>query len=158
MTKTNAMRILDLEKITYTVLEYVVEEDSSSYGLQAADKLDLSNDTIFKTLVTKNEKNIINIFCIPVNYMLDLKKAAKVSGSKKIEMVLSKDVLKLTGYMVGACSPIGMKKVFSTYIDETATLFDTIGISGGIRGSEIILSPISLSTFIDAKFCDLICI
>ncbi len=154
MKKTNAMRLLSLANIAYSVKEYEVIENGS-FGKQAAEKLGVSEDEIFKTLVTVGDKNGINIFCIPVNCELNLKKAAHASQNKKVEMVLMKDVLATTGYMVGACSPIGMKKQYPTYIDETAILFDEIGVSAGVRGGEIILNPYSLCSFVNAAFCDL---
>ena len=154
MTKTNAMRLLDLTQIEYSVQEYELD-DNPSYGKMAAEKLGVSGDEIFKTLVTRGDKTGINVFCIPVNSHLDLKKAAKASKNKNIEMVLSKEVLSLTGYIVGACSPIGMKKLYPTFIDETAILFDKIGISGGLRGVEIVIEPNELSAFINAEFHDL---
>ncbi|MFI3284754.1 MAG: Cys-tRNA(Pro) deacylase [Erysipelotrichaceae bacterium] len=154
MTKTNAMRLLDLKKINYKVKYYEIDE-IRFFGAQAIDKLDMDADCIFKTLVTKGDKNGINIFCIPANAHLDLKKAAKITHNKKIEMVHAKQVYTITGYMVGACSPIGMKKLYPTFIDESAILFDEIGISGGLRGCELILKTQDLCTYTDAQYADL---
>ncbi|MFI3324557.1 MAG: Cys-tRNA(Pro) deacylase [Clostridia bacterium] len=154
MLKTNAMRLLDLNKISYKIKEYDVDENDLS-GIHVAQLTNIEPDSMFKTLVTKGDKNGINIFCIPINHELNLKKAANVSKNKKIEMILMKDLLSTTGYIRGGCSPIGMKKPFPIYLDETAELFDEIAISGGARGIQIILDPINLSNFIKGKFFDL---
>ncbi|WP_249030061.1 Cys-tRNA(Pro) deacylase [Tannockella kyphosi] len=154
MNKTNAMRLLDAAKISYTTREYVVAEDNY-FGVQVAKNFKMSADQVFKTLVTKGDKNGYNIFCIPINCELDLKKAAIVSKNKKIEMILMKDLLQVTGYIRGGCSPIGMKKKFPTYIDETAMIFEEIGISAGVRGCEIVLSGYELCAYLEATFHDL---
>ena len=155
MIKTNVMRLLKQAKIIHQIGEYSLQTDKH-FGQQAKEQLALQSDAIFKTLVTRGDKNGINVFCISVNNQLDLKKAAKASGNKKIEMLPAKEVLATTGYIVGACSPIGMKKLYPTYIDETATLFDSIGISAGARGEEIILNPSDLCEYINGTFADLI--
>ena len=113
-------------------------------------------ETVFKTLVTRGDKNGVNIFCIPVDCELDLKKAASASGNKKIEMIHVRELLGLTGYIRGGCSPIGMKKKYPTYIDETAFLFDEIAVSAGQRGCQIIISPISLISYVKAAERDLV--
>ncbi len=155
MIKTNTMRLLDSAKISYRTHEYEFDNDNFSTDT-IAEQTGMAEDEIFKTLVTKGDKTGINIFCIPINSELDLKKAAIVSKNKKIEMILMKDLLSLTGYMRGCCSPIGMKKKYPTFIDETAILFDEIAISGGAKGLEIIINPEELSNFIDAIFTDLV--
>ncbi len=154
MNKTNAMRLLDQAKIEYSVIQYNVK-DNSSFGEQAVKEISLPASQIFKTLITKGDKTGIVIFCIPVNCELNLKKAASISGNKKVEMILSKDVLSLTGYMTGACTPIGMKKRYPIYIDESALQLAFIGISGGLRGYEIVLNPISLGEFINCIFVNI---
>lgn len=154
MTKTNAMRLLDGAKIEYRVQMYEVHESNLS-GLHVAEQIGVCADEIFKTLVTKGDKNGINVFCIPVNCELNLKKAALVSGNKKIEMIHVKDILSLTGYIRGGCSPIGMKKKYPTYIEETAVLFDEIAVSAGVRGAQIIINPDKLCDFVQGKFCNL---
>ncbi|MFI3141304.1 MAG: Cys-tRNA(Pro) deacylase [Clostridia bacterium] len=154
MTKTNAMRLLDAAKKPYKIKTYVPNEDNV-LPLDQVGQLDMIAEQVFKTLVTKNEKNIINVFCVPLNCELDLKKAAKISSSKKVEMVHVKDILKLTGYVRGGCSPIGMKKKYATFIDETAILFDEIGISAGLSGNEIVIEPNVLCEFVQSEFCDL---
>ena len=120
MTKTNVMRLLDQAKIEYTALEYEFDENDLG-GEHAADFLGLPYDQVFKTLVTRGSKGGIYVFCIPVDLELDLKKAAQCAGEKKIEMIHVKELLGLTGYIRGGCSPIGMKKKYPTFIDETAT-------------------------------------
>lgn len=154
MTKTNVMRLLDAAKIPYSALEYEYDENDLSGG-HAADFLGLPQEQVFKTLVTRGSKGGFYVFCIPVNTELNLKKAAGACGEKKIEMIHVKELLGLTGYLRGGCSPIGMKKKFPTYLDETAILFDTIGISGGQRGVQLQLSPASLARYTDATFSDL---
>lgn len=155
MTKTNAMRLLDIAKINYKFTEYVYDDNNLS-GMVIADELGANPDQIFKTLVTMGDKNGVNVFCIPVNGELDLKKAAKISKNKKIDMVHMKDLLNLTGYIRGGCSPIGMKKLFPTYIDETAILFDEIGISGGVKGMELLLNGEELCDYVHGELCDLL--
>ena len=154
MPKTNAMRMLEDAKIPYKMFEYAVVKNGQ-YGQQAAAQLAMPADGIFKTLVTRGDNGRIHVFCIPVNHQLHLKKAAVVSRNKKIEMLPEKEVWPITGYKVGACSPVGMKKAFPTYIDETAVLFDEIGVSAGIKGGEIVLNPTLLCNFVKGQFADL---
>ena len=154
MTKTNVMRLLDQAKIEYTALEYEFDENDLG-GEHAADFLGLPYDQVFKTLVTRGAKGNIYVFCIPVDMELDLKKAAQCANEKKIEMIHVKELLGITGYIRGGCSPIGMKKKYPTFIDETATLFDIISVSGGQRGIQIRLSPFKLAEYIDVQFCDI---
>ena len=108
-------------------------------------------EQVFKTLVTRGDRTGILVFCIPVLDELDLRRAASVSGNKRLEMIHVKELLPLTGYMRGGCSPIGMKKKYPTYIDETYVLFDEIAVSAGMRGEQIILNPEDLVGFVDAK-------
>ena len=115
----------------------------------------LSNQ-VFKTLVARGERTGINVFCIPVCCELDLKKAAKVAGDKNMEMVAVKELLGLTGYIRGGCSPVGMKKKFPTYLDETGILWEEIAVSAGARGHQMILPPEALAQLVGAKFVDLI--
>ena len=112
-------------------------------------------EQIFKTLVARGEKRGYLVFCVPVCCELDLKKAAKAAGDKKIELLHVKDLLSVTGYIRGGCSPIGMKKAFPTYMDETASLYDEIGVSAGCRGCQILLSPEALAGFAGITLCDL---
>lgn len=152
--KTNAMRQLDTAGIEYETDEYEYDESDLS-GVHAAQALGVSEDEVFKTLVTRGDNNMLCVFVIPSGANLDLKKAAAASGNKRIEMIHLKELFDLTGYIRGGCSPIGMKKQFPTYIDETAVLFDKIYFSAGKRGVQIILPPETLADFIGAEFADL---
>ena len=154
MTITNAMRLLKQAGIEYGTSEYEVDESDLS-GVHAARMLGIDPDCMFKTLVTRGEKKGIYVFCIPVAQELDLKKCAAAVGEKKVEMIRVKELLGLTGYVRGGCSPIGMKKKYPTYIDEIATLFDRIYVSAGMRGQQVILSPEDLRAYTDATFVDL---
>lgn len=155
MVKTNAMRLLETGGIEYNVSEYEVDESDLS-GTHAAEMLGIDADCMFKTLVCRDDKGSYEVFCLPVAYELDLKKCASAAGVKRVEMIHVKELLPLTGYIRGGCSPIGMKKKFPTYIDETALLCEKIYVSAGVRGVQLILSPASLAEFIGAQFCDLI--
>lgn len=155
MQKTNVMRMLDKAKISYQTVEYAVDESDLS-GVHIAQCTGMDPEKVFKTLVAKGDKTGHLVFCIPCDKEVDLKKAAKASGNKKVEFLHLKDLLPTTGYIRGGCSPIGMKKKFPTYIHETATAFDTISVSGGLRGLQVILPPRALCDFIGAQFCDLI--
>lgn len=154
MTKTNVMRLLDAAGIEYECLEYAVDESDLS-GISVARKTGKDKDIIFKTLVVQGEKNGFGVCCIPVCEELDLKKAAKLFGEKKIEMIHVKDLLKTTGYIRGGCSPVGMKKQFPTFIDETATLCEKIFVSGGMRGLMLGMDPNKLRDYIGAGFEDI---
>ena len=150
MTKTNAMRLLDAAGIRYRTAEYDYDESDLS-GLHAAEQIDLPAEQVFKTLVTRGDRTGINVFCIPVTDELDLRRAASLSGNKKLELIHVKELLPLTGYMRGGCSPRGMKKKYPTYIDETCILFDEIAVSAGMRGEQIILSPQDLMDYTGAR-------
>lgn len=152
--KTNAMRQLDSAGIEYEMAEYDVDEEDLS-AVHAAQELGVSEDEIFKTLVTRGDNGALNVFVIPSAANLDLKKAASVSGNKRIEMIHVKEIFDLTGYIRGGCSPIGMKKQYPTFIDETAVLFEKIYFSAGKRGVQIILAPDTLAEFVGAEFADL---
>lgn len=154
MTKTNAMRLLDRAKISYEVQTYDYDESDLS-GLHAAAELGMNPHQVFKTLVTRGERQGIQVFCIPVCCSLDLKKAAKVSGDKKVEMIAVRELLGLTGYMRGGCSPIGMKKQYPTYIDQSALEFARIGVSAGKRGEQLLLDPSALIAYVGMTPADL---
>ena len=154
INKTNAMRILDQRGLDYECAEYEYDESDLS-GVHAAAELGVSEDEVFKTLVTRGDNNQLFVFVIPSGAELDLKKAAHASGNKKIEMIHVKEIFDLTGYIRGGCSPIGMKKQYPTLIDETAVLFEKIYFSAGKRGVQIILAPDILSEFIGADYADL---
>ena len=155
MAKTNAVRILETNKIKHTTHEYEVDESDLS-GTTVAKKINAEEDSVFKTLVTQGDKTGINVFCVPVTAELNLKKAASASGNKKIEMIKVKDLFTLTGYIRGGCSPIGMKKDYPTFIEETCQLFDQIYVSAGVRGMQIRLSPDDLKEITKAEFADLL--
>ena len=150
MVTTNPMRMLAAAGIGFEAREYQYDESDLS-GVHAAAELGLDPDCTFKTLVLRGDKNGLFVCCIPVGEEVDLKKAAVISGNKRAEMIHVKELLPLTGYIRGGCSPIGMKKKYPTYIDETSILFDEIAVSAGQRGLQIILSPDDLARFVDAK-------
>ena len=155
MTKTNAMRLMEQAGIPIRVCEYAVDESDLS-GLHAARELQMPPEQIFKTLVARGDKTGICVFCIPVCCELDLKKAAKVSGNKKVEMIHVRELLGLTGYIRGGCSPVGMKKQYPTFIEETALLFEEIGVSAGARGVQMLLEPERLIPYCRMTTTDLI--
>ena len=138
--KTNAMRQLEVAGISYRTASYEYDESNLS-GLHAAEQVGIPAEQVFKTLVTRGDKTGILVFCIPVDMELDLKKAAAVSGNKKLEMTHVKELLGLTGYIRGGCSPLGAKKNYPVYLDETCILWDKIAISAGLRGMQIFLNP-----------------
>jgi Cys-tRNA(Pro)/Cys-tRNA(Cys) deacylase len=155
MSKTNAIRILESHKIKFDTVSYEVDENDLS-GETVAVKVGANPETVFKTLVCVGDKTGHIVFCIPVTQELNLKKAAAASNNKKIEMIKLKDLLPLTGYIRGGCSPIGMKKLFPTYIDETAQLFENIFVSAGVRGIQVKLNPDDLIKIINGGYADLI--
>lgn len=152
--KTNAMRQLDSVGIEHAIGEYEYDETELS-GEHAAEALGISKDEIFKTLVTRSNTGDYFVFVVPVASELNLKKAASAAGVKKIEMIHVKELLPLTGYVRGGRSPIGMKKPFPTFIDETAMLYDRIYISAGKRGAQIIINGEVLADFIGALLVDI---
>ena len=155
MTKTNAMRMLDKAKIPYEALEYKVD-DSDLSGVTIAHTVGLDCSMVFKTLVAKGDKTGPVVMCIPADKEIDLKKAASVTGNKKIEMIHVKDLLVLTGYIRGGCSPIGMKKKFPTFINDSCLEHEKITVSAGVKGCQLLLDRASLVNYTEAKLCDLI--
>ena len=155
MKKTNAARILDAKSIQYELIEYEVDESDLS-AATLAKKIGQDIEQIFKTLVLRGDKTGVFVCVIPGNAEVDLKKAAKVSGNKNCAMVQQKELLPLTGYIRGGCSPIGMKKSFPAYIHETCILFDTIFVSAGQRGLQFRINPDDLIKAIGAEVCDLV--
>ncbi len=153
--KTNSVRLLETHNIQHSSITYEVDENDLS-GNTVANKIGVEPERVFKTLVTRGEKTGVNVFCIPVTEELNLKKAAVACGDKKIEMIKEKELLPLTGYIKGGCSPIRMKKHYPTFIDETAQLFDEISISAGVRGMQIIIKPEDLAKILGSNFADLI--
>ena len=153
MTKTNAMRILDAAKIKYEIKEYVPDENDLT-GVHIAEQIGLAPEMVFKTLVAKGDKTSYVVFCIPSNKEIDLKRAAAVTGNKRIEMVHVKDLLAIAGYVRGACSPIGMKKKYPLYIEKSATDFEKITVSGGMKGAQLLVSSAELISFTEATVCE----
>ena len=154
MTVTNAMRLLKQANIRFDTSEYEVDESDLS-GVHAAAMLDVDPDCVFKTLVARGGRNGLYVFVIPVAEELDLKKAAAAAGEKSLAMMHVRDLEAVCGYVRGACSPVGMKKSFRTLIDETAQLYDKIGISGGRKGVTLTLDPVALVGFIGATLADI---
>lgn len=153
--KTNAIRLIEQAKIPCKEFFYDYDENDLN-GNIAAKAIGYPPEQVFKTLVTKGDRNGIQIFCIPVCCELDLKKAAAVTGDKSIALVPAKNLLQLTGYIRGGCSPVGMKKKYPTYIDEVAQLYEEIAISAGERGHQVVLPPEDLIQLINANICNII--
>ena len=152
--KTNAMRILDRQKIPYTVNTYECAEFID--GVHVADALGQNYEQSFKTLVTLGKSGAHYVFVLPVHRELDLKKAAKAVGEKSVEMIHVKDIFPLTGYIRGGCTPLGMKKPFPTVIHDSVLQLDAVIISGGRIGAQIVLSPADLLRAANAKTADVI--
>lgn len=148
--KTNAMRISDSNNIKYSIITYDTK-DKNIDGLSVAKKINRKPEEVFKTLVTQGNTGQLYVFIIPVAEELNLKKAARVSGEKKLDMIPVKDIPKYTGYVRGGCSPIGMKKAYPTFIHESAMQLDTIIVSGGKIGVQIELNPRDLQLITGAK-------
>lgn len=153
--KTNAVRIVQQAGIPCREAYYEYDENDLS-GTHAAEALGENPECVYKTLVARGERTGINVFCIPVCCELDLKKAAQAAGDKNMELIGVKELLGLTGYIRGGCSPVGMKKKYPTYIEETCQLFGQIAVSAGERGHQMILDPIALAELTQAKMTDLI--
>ena len=152
--KTNAIRLVQQAKIPCREAFYEFDEKDLS-GIHAAQAVGMPEEQVFKTLVARGERTGISVFCIPVCYELDLKKAAKSVGDKKLELVAVKELLGLTGYIRGGCSPVGMKKKYPTYFDETCILWDEIAVSAGARGHQILMAPDQLVDFVRGTVVDL---
>ena len=155
-SKTNAVRLVEQAQIPCRESFYDYDEKDLS-GIHAAHAIGMPPEQVFKTLVTRGARTGINVFCIPVCCELDLKKAAKAAGDKSIEMVPQKELLPLTGYIRGGCSPVGMKKKYPTFLDETALLWEEIAVSAGARGHQMIMAPDRLAELVNAEFMDIIC-
>lgn len=152
--KTNVMRILEKAHISYTTKSYDYDENNLS-GVHAAEELGYDPDMVFKTIVTQGDKTGPVVFCLPSEEELDLKKAARISGNKSVDMIHVKDLLSLTGYLRGGCSPIGMKKAFPTYIDIHCQNHEHISISAGLRGQQVVVTPADLISLIHAQVADI---
>ena len=153
-TKTNAVRLVEQAGIPCKEAFYEYDENDLN-GNHAAVALGFPPEQVFKTLVARGDRSGIHVFCIPVCCELDLKKAAKAAGDKGIELVAVKELLGLTGYIRGGCSPVGMKKKYPTHFDETCILWDEIAVSAGERGHQMILPPESLVALVSATTDDL---
>lgn len=154
-TKTNAVRLVQQANIPCVEHFYKFDENDLN-GNHAAEAIGFPPEQVFKTLVARGERTGIHVFCIPVCCELDLKKAAKAIGDKKVELVAVKELLNLTGYIRGGCSPVGMKKKYPTIFDETCILWDEIAVSAGERGHQMVLPPESLANLVNAKLVDII--
>lgn len=149
-TKTNAMRMLEFANIPYTLHTYD-PEDGLIDGVSVAKKCGQDPEQVFKTLVTQGDDRNYYVFVVPVENKLDLKACAKVAGVKSVAMIPQKELFKITGYIHGGCSPVGMKKLFPTFFDETIVLFDTIMVSGGKIGTQVEVAPDDLLKITNGK-------
>lgn len=154
-TKTNAVRLVQQAGFSCKEAFYEYDENDLN-GNHAADAIGLPREQVFKTLVAKGAKTGINVFCIPVCCDLDLKAAAKAAGDKNMELIPVKELLPLTGYIRGGCSPIGMKKRYPTFIDETCQLYDEIAVSAGERGHQMLIPFEAIMQLADGKLADII--
>ena len=153
INKTNAMRQLDAARIKYETCTYEVDENDLS-GTHIAEQIGLPFEAVFKTIVTKGDKTGYTVFCIPCHKEIDLKRAAAVTGNKKIEPLHVKDLLGVTGYIRGGCSPVGMKKKFPTYFDVSAGNIEKLTVSAGVRGIQLLLSATDIIKFTNATLAD----
>ena len=153
-TKTNAVRMVHQAGISCKEMFYEFDEQDLS-GIHAAQAIGKDPEEVFKTLVARGERTGINVFCIPVCCELNLKKAAKAAGDKNMELVAVKELLGLTGYIRGGCSPVGMKKRYPIFFDETCELYEEIAVSAGERGHQMVLPPLELVHFLGAKLVDI---
>ena len=154
-TKTNAVRLVQQANIPCQEGFYDYDENDLN-GNHAAEAIGFPPEQVFKTLVARGARTGIHVFCIPVCCELDLKKAAKTAGDKSMEMVAVKELLSLTGYIRGGCSPVGMRKKYPTHFDETVQLFDRIAVSAGERGHQMIVPPMALVDLVGAEMADII--
>lgn len=150
--KTNAMRLLTQAKIDYELKTYEVDENDLS-GTKVAAQVSLPMEQVYKTLVAKGEHTGYLVCLIPVDQEIDLKLLAQASGDKRVELIPTKDLLTVTGYIRGGCSPVGMKKKFPTFIDDQITSQPAVAVSAGVRGCQMILKPEALISFTQAKLC-----
>lgn len=150
MPKTNAIRILEAAGVQYDLREYEVDENDLS-APRVAEKIGMPPEQVFKTLVARGDRTGVVLACIPATCELDLKGLASASGNKKVELVAVKEVLGLTGYIRGGVSPVGTKKAYPLYLDETAELWDVISVSSGVRGQQMLVAPADLIRVTDAQ-------
>lgn len=154
INKTNAMRQLDAARIMYEICEYEVDENDLS-GTHIAEQIGLPFEQVFKTIVTKGDKTGYMVFCIPCHKEIDLKKAAVATGNKRIEPLHVKDLLGITGYIRGGCSPVGMKKKFPTYFDKSAEELERLTVSGGVRGIQLLVRSDEIIRFTSARLAQI---
>lgn len=154
ISKTNVARLLDKAKIAYELVPYVVDENDLA-ATHIAEQLGENIKQVFKTLVLKGDKNGYFVCVIPGDEEVNLKKAAKVSGNKKADLIPMKELLPTTGYIRGGCSPVGMKKPFPTYFDSSCEDFDYIYVSAGVRGLQLKINPSELITYVRAELAEL---
>lgn len=152
---TNAMRLLKAAKIDFEEIEYEADEVGEAFGEMISQLTGIPPEMSFKTLVARGDKNGVMVACIPVNREVDLKKLAKESGNKKVEMIHVKELLNLTGYIRGGVSPIGMKKQYPTYVDVSGETLEKIAVSGGVCGVTLILKPDGLQKITRCTFSDI---
>lgn len=153
--KTNAIRLVERAKINCREAFYEYDVNDLN-GNHAAEAIGFPSEQVYKTLVAKGSRTGINVFCIPVCAELDLKKAAKAAGDKDMAMIPVKDLLGITGYIRGGCSPVGMKKNYPTYFEESCELFEEIAVSAGERGHQMILPPMELVKLVNGTLADII--
>ena len=153
--KTNAMRILDSLSIEYEVKQYSWDEEHLD-AVHAAESMGLDTERVFKTIIMKNSENKLFVFCLPADFSISLKKARAITGSKDIDLLKMDELRKYTGYIRGGCSPLGMIKKYPTFIEETALLEDTIFVSAGERGYQLLLKPEDLRKACDGTFADFV--
>ena len=151
--KTNAMRILESLSIPYKMHTYQFDEDHLD-AIHAAESAGLDPERVFKTIVMRNSDNQIFVFCLPAGFEISMKKARALTGSRDIDLIKQSEMLALTGYIRGGCSPLGMKRHYPTFIEETALLEDTIYVSGGQRGLQLEVRPEDLRMAAEARFAD----
>jgi Cys-tRNA(Pro)/Cys-tRNA(Cys) deacylase len=154
MSKTNAARLLDQAGVHYELRQYPVNEEDLS-APHVAQAIGMPPEQVFKTLVVRGDRTGVLLACIPGNSELNLRSLAAASGNKKVDLVPVKEVLGLTGYIRGGVSPIGTRKPYRLYLDETADLWDVISVSAGLRGTQMLLAPVDLARVVDAQRCDI---
>jgi Cys-tRNA(Pro)/Cys-tRNA(Cys) deacylase len=154
-TKTNAIRILQQARIPFQEAFYEFDENDLN-GMHAANAIGYPPEQVYKTLVLRGARTGIHVFCIPVCCELDLKKAAAAAGDKNVTLVPVKELLALTGYVRGGCSPVGMKKRYPTHFEESCQLFEKIAVSAGERGHQMIVAPEALASLVGADYCNVI--
>ena len=154
INKTNAARLLDKAKIAYELIPYEVDENDLS-GTHIADEIGLPYEMVFKTIVTRGDKTGYCVFCLPCHKEIDFKAAARASGNKSIEPLHVKDLLGITGYIRGGCSPVGMKKKFPTFFDSSAASLEKLTVSAGMRGAQLLVEGKAILDYTEATLCDI---